>query len=181
MTYGRFGKHSLSGKSGLSMADVAVWLCQILIGILLLQEMVEFGILRPCFVEAEGVYKSEKELEASLGIMDSESLKWGNNRGLNGYDGNRRVKIIKRHFIVDKNGFLIAVMVTVANIYDSKAEQLLMRLLKEVIFVIKLIVTDGGYRGEIAGHVKERFGYLLQAVMRLDNHKSGSNLYTKAG
>jgi putative transposase len=31
------------------------------------------------------------------------------------------VKGVKRHIVVDKNGFLIAVMVTVANIHDSKA------------------------------------------------------------
>ena len=117
--------------------------------------------------------KRNQNAEASLGIMDSESVKWGNNNGLNGYDGNKKVKGIKRHVIVDKNGFLIAVMVTVANIHDSKAVLLLMRLLKEVLSGIKLIVADGGYRGEIAEQVKEKFGYLLQVVMRSDNQKAG--------
>ncbi|MDN4013430.1 hypothetical protein QX233_13215 [Chryseobacterium gambrini] len=28
----------------------------------------------------------------SLGIMDSQSAKWGNNRSLNGFDGNKIVK-----------------------------------------------------------------------------------------
>lgn len=116
--------------------------------------------------------KRNQNAEASLGIMDSESVKWGNNRGLNGYDGNKKVKGIKRHVIVDKNGFLIAVMVTVANIHDSKAVLLLMRLLKEVLSGIKLIVADGGYRGEIAEQVKERFRYLLQVVMRSDDRKA---------
>jgi putative transposase len=117
--------------------------------------------------------KRNQNAEASLGILDSESVKWGNNRGLNGYDGNKKVKGIKRHVIVDKNGFLIAVMVTVANIHDSKAVLLLMRLLKEVLSGIKLIVADGGYRGEIAEQVKEKFGYLLQVVMRSDNQQAG--------
>ena len=60
-------------------------------------------------------------MEPSVGIIDSQSVKWGNNQSLNGVDGNKKVKGVKRHIVVDKNGFLIAVMVTVANIHDSKA------------------------------------------------------------
>jgi hypothetical protein len=43
-----------------------------------------------------------------------------NNRPLNGFDGNKKIKGIKRHIVVDKNGFLLAVMVTAANVHDSK-------------------------------------------------------------
>lgn len=58
--------------------------------------------------------------EPSLVIMDSQSVKWGNNKALNNIDGNKKVKGTKRHSIVDENGFLIAVMFTVANIPDRK-------------------------------------------------------------
>lgn len=70
-----------------------------------------------------------------LGIIDSQSVKWGNNQFLNGVDSNKKVKGIKRHIIVDKNGFLIAVMVTIANIHDSKTAYLLMRGLKELVHI----------------------------------------------
>ncbi|ANF52723.1 hypothetical protein A0O34_20370 [Chryseobacterium glaciei] len=40
--------------------------------------------------------------EASLGIMDSQSVRWGNNRSLNGFDRGKKVKGIKRHVMVDK-------------------------------------------------------------------------------
>jgi len=43
------------------------------------------------------------------------------NRLLNGFDGNKKLKGIKRHVVVNKNGFLIAIRVTVANIHDNKA------------------------------------------------------------
>ena len=33
--------------------------------------------------------------EASLGILDSQSVRWGNNRSLNSFDGNKKVKGIK--------------------------------------------------------------------------------------
>lgn len=59
-------------------------------------------------------------MEPSVGIMNSQSVKWGNNIPLNGVDGNKKVKGIKRHVVVDKNGFLIAVMVTIANVLMGK-------------------------------------------------------------
>jgi transposase len=117
--------------------------------------------------------KNGQNAEASLGILDSQSVRWGNNQALNSFDGNKRVKGIKRHVIVDKNGFLIAVMVTVAHIHDSKAVMLMMRVLKEILSSIKVIIADGGYRGEIIEQVKKSFGYLVQVVMRSDDKKTG--------
>lgn len=110
--------------------------------------------------------------EPSLGIMDSQSVRWGNNRALNGFDGNKKVKGIKRHVVVDKNGFLLAIMVTVANVHDSKAVELLMRTLSYFLSPIKVILADGGYRGEIIELVKNRFGYLINVVMRNDDKKT---------
>ena len=101
----------------------------------------------------------------SLGIVDSQSVRWGNNRSLNGIDGNKKIKGIKRHTVVDKNGFLIAVMVTIANINDGKAAWLLMRVLKELCSSVKVILADGGYRGEIIENVKNTFGYIIEVVV----------------
>ena len=36
--------------------------------------------------------KKGQNREASLGIIDSQSVRWGNNRSLNGYDGNKKGK-----------------------------------------------------------------------------------------
>lgn len=112
--------------------------------------------------------KLGQKLDPSLGIIDSQSVRWGNNRSLNGFDGNKKVKGIKRHVIVDKNGFLIAVMVSIANVHDSKAVLLLMRVLKEMLCGIKIILADGGYRGETIAEVKKQFGYIIQVVLRSD-------------
>ncbi|HUH27569.1 IS5 family transposase [Gelidibacter sp.] len=116
--------------------------------------------------------KKNQNKEPSLGIMDSQSVKWGNNRSLNGFDGNKKVKGIKRHVVVDKNGFLLAVMVTVANVHDSKAVRLLMRTLAYFLSPIKVILADGGYRGEIIEEIRNRFGYLIRVVMRSDENKT---------
>ncbi|MBE7630514.1 IS5 family transposase [Tenacibaculum piscium] len=115
--------------------------------------------------------KRGQNLAPSLGILDSQSVRWGNNRSLNGFDGNKKVKGIKRHIVVDKNGFLLAVMVTVANVHDSKATLLLMRILKYYLSSVKVILADGGYRGEMIEQIKKRFGYVIQVVMRSDKNK----------
>lgn len=103
---------------------------------------------------------------ATLGIMDSQSVRWGNSRSLKSYDGNKKVKGIKRHVVVDKNGFLLAVMVTVAHIHDSQAVFWLMKVLQDCYASIKVILADGGYRGAVMETIKNKFGYLLQVVMR---------------
>ena len=112
-----------------------------------------------------------QKAEVSLGIMDSKSVRWGNNRSINGIDGNKKVKGIKRHVVVDKNGFLLAIMVTVANVHDSKAVDFLMRTLAYFLSPVKIILADGGYRGEVIEQVKNKFGYLINVVMRNDEKK----------
>ncbi|MDR1116439.1 MAG: transposase, partial [Tannerella sp.] len=107
--------------------------------------------------------------EPTVGIMNSQSVRWGNNRSLNGIDGNKKVKGIKRHVVVDKNDFLIAVMVTVANTADCKAACLLMRVLKELCSLVKAILADGGYREEVIETVKKVFGYAIK--MEVSNFK----------
>ena len=82
-----------------------------------------------------------------------------------GSDGDKNVKVIKHHVVVDKNGFLIAAMVTVANIHDSKAAYLLMRVLKELYSSVKIIIADGGYRGKLSENIKNTFRYVLQAII----------------
>jgi transposase len=112
--------------------------------------------------------KMGQKSEPSIGIVDSQSVRWGNNRSLNGFDGNKKIKGIKRHIVVDKNGFLIAVMVSIASVHDGKAVLLLMRVLKQMLCGVKIILADGGYRGEILTEVKQKFGYIIQVILRSD-------------
>jgi len=123
----------------------------------------EFDLLLSKSRETVRVKMGQNEYP-SIGIVDSQSVRWGNNRSLNGIDGNKKVKGIKRHVVVDKNGFLIAVMVTIANVYDGKAVYLLMRVLKELCSSVKVIFADNAYRGEIIDIVNKTFGYLINVV-----------------
>lgn len=105
--------------------------------------------------------KRNQNVESSVGIIDNQSAKWGNNRSLNGIDDNKKIKGVKRHVVINKNGFLIAVLVTIANVHDSK----LIRVLKELYAGVKIILTDGRYRDELIGNVKTKFGYIIQVVV----------------
>lgn len=107
--------------------------------------------------------------EASVGILDSQSVHWDDNRSLNGIDGNKKVKGIKRHVVVDKNGF--PVMVTIACVHDGKAAYLLARCLKELCCNIKVILADAGYRGEVVDKIKRAFGYMLEVIVSGDKSK----------
>lgn len=64
--------------------------------------------------------RREQNMEPSVGIIDSQRVRWGNNQSLNEVDGNKK----KRHIVVDKNGFIVVMMVTIANIYGCKAAYL---------------------------------------------------------
>jgi putative transposase len=110
--------------------------------------------------------------DASVGIIDSQTVRSANNKSLMSIDGNKKVKGIKRHVVVDKNGWLLTVMVSVAHIHDSKAAELLMRKLKEAMWGIKLLIGDGGYRGELIDKAKTVFNYVLQIVMRNKEEKN---------
>jgi len=74
--------------------------------------------------------------------------------------------------VVDKNGFLLAIMVTVAHIHDSKAVVWLMRILQNSYASIQTILADGGYQGDIIETVKLKFGCFLKVVMRKDSNKT---------
>jgi putative transposase len=126
-------------------------------------ELDEFELLLSQLRDSVRMKKGQNK-HPSIGIIDSQSVRWGNNRSLNGVDGNKKVKGIKRHVVVDKNGFLIAVMITIANVHDSKAAYLLMRVLKEMSSKVKVILADGGYRGEIIETVRKTFGFLIEVI-----------------
>lgn len=63
-------------------------------------------------------------------------------------------------------------MVTLANVHDSKAAELLMRTLAYFLTPVKIILADGGYRGEVIEQVRNKFGYLISIVMRTDQKKA---------
>lgn len=54
--------------------------------------------------------KHSQNIEPSVGIMNSQSVKWGNNASLNGVDGHKRRH--KRHIISIQKWFLLPLWLT---------------------------------------------------------------------
>jgi transposase len=48
---------------------------------------------------------------------------------------------------------------------------LLMRVLKDFLSNIRVILADGGYRGELIDQIKKKFGYSNKISLRKDNSK----------
>lgn len=69
------------------------------------------------------------------------------------------------HVIVDKNGFLGLVRVTIAHIHVSKVVYLQMRVLINIYSGVKVILANVKYRGNLIDDIKKQNGYGIQAVI----------------
>lgn len=105
----------------------------------------------------------------SLGIIDSRSVKTSHHvdsdRGL---DGNKKIKGRKQHIIVDTQGNLMAIAVHEANVHDSKGAPKVIKNLSFKFPRLAKIIADGGYRGNPADWLLDKFGWVLEVVLRPD-------------
>jgi transposase len=88
-----------------------------------------------------------RDPEPSTVILDSQSVKSGPQAGERGVDGNKMVKGIKRHVLTCSLGFVLAVVVTAANVHDTAAAGLLDKAVEQG-WSPKRVNVDGIYTGE---------------------------------
>ena len=118
--------------------------------------------------------KANKEAQASLMIMDSQSAKSAEGGEKRGFDGGKLVSGRKRTLIVDSMGLLVFAKVTSANVQDVHAgKQTLIELSKrtELLTRLQKIIADGGYRGELVAWVSQELHAVLEIVLKLGDHK----------
>lgn len=100
----------------------------------------------------------------TVAVIDSQSVRTGLPQAVSGIDGGKRVKGIKRHIAVDKNGYVLGADVTPANVHDSKGADRLMANVLSHHENIRLIKADLGYRGAFTDMPLDEFGIEVECV-----------------
>ena len=85
--------------------------------------------------------------EPATGIMDSQSVVSGPQPGERGFDGNKKIKGVKRHVLTCSLGFVLAILVTAANVHDTRAAEPLLDRAVENGFCLDRVKVDGIYVG----------------------------------
>ncbi len=91
-----------------------------------------------------------------------------------GFDGNKKIKGLKRHAIVDSLGLVINVATHAANIHDSVGAT---NVFKKVVQAkydepnLQHLFADSSYRGKLKEWVKKELKMSLTIVKKTDNTK----------
>lgn len=104
--------------------------------------------------------------EPSTGIIDSQSVPSAPQKGERGFDGNKKVKGIKRHILTCSIGFILAVVVTAANVHDTKAVDDLLGRAAENGWNIKQVKVDGIYIGPTVDAAAQHHNVDFQVTTR---------------
>lgn len=101
---------------------------------------------------------------ASLGLLDSQSVKTTMLGGVRGFDAGKKIKGRKRHVLVDTMGFIIALVVHSAAVSDGRgAVEVLRRATSQRLC---RVIADAGYASVPGGLVWRLFGWIFEVVRR---------------
>lgn len=113
-----------------------------------------------------------RQLDATAGIIDSQSVKSTETSDERGYDAGKKINGRKRHLLVDTMGLILWVMVSPANIQDRDgAKQLL-----NAFFAhsprrrVRQIWADGGYAGALIDYAQRVWRCTIEIVKRSARH-----------
>jgi len=109
-----------------------------------------------------------RQASPSLGVLDSQSVKSMSVTNCKGFDGNKRLPGRKRFLITDTLGFVLALVITSANVGQRARAELTMAKLANRCGRLSKILADQGYDGaEFVARVKAGLGLVLQIVCQV--------------
>ena len=112
-----------------------------------------------------------KTAEPSAAILDSQSIKTGDQACASGYDAGKKIEGRKRHVVVDTLGLLLLVMVGPANVQDRDGARPLLQAVLQLCGGLRKIWADGGYAGALVEWFRTfaaPSGCVLEIVRRLE-------------
>ena len=107
-------------------------------------------------VESENL-RLLRSLTVKACVQDCQNLK-------KGIDGNKKIKGIKRHISVDSAGNPLEIIITRANIHDSKVSAALISKSKINYPNIEIVKADNGYKSNINSLIKDLLSIEVQCV-----------------
>jgi transposase len=104
-------------------------------------------------------------------ILDAQSVKNTDTAEEKGYDAGKKVSGIKRHIVVDTQGFPHAIAVTPANVTDREGALAACRFHKAALSKVNNVLADGGYTGQpFADAIHDTLGATVEVVKRSELH-----------
>ena len=110
--------------------------------------------------------KQGREPEPTTAILDSQSVVSGPQAGPRGVDGNKKVRGIKRHVLTCSLGFVLAVLVTAANMHDTQPVGALLALAAGDGWAVERVKVDGIYVGPRMAAAAKDYGVDVQVTTR---------------
>jgi putative transposase len=112
-----------------------------------------------------------KTAEPSAAILDSQTIKTGDQACASGYDAGKKIEGRKRHVVVDTLGLLLWVIVGPANVQDRDGARPLLQAVLPCCKGLRKIWADSGYAGGLVKWFQEQVGprdCVLEIVRRLE-------------
>ena len=113
-----------------------------------------------------------KKDKATMGIIDSKSIKNADTAEEKGYDAGKKVSGIKLHIAVDTIGLPHAIYISCANVTDRDGAVQMIKCHLDDLSEVEKFLVDGGYTGKnFANAVKELCSAEVEVVKRNELHQ----------
>ena len=109
-----------------------------------------------------------RQASPSLGLLDSQSVKSMSVTDCKGFDGNKKLTGRKRFILTDTLGFVLALVVTAANVGERAGAKLVLAKLGNRFGRLTKILADQGFDGsDFLAEVRHVFHLLVEIVCQV--------------